>query len=578
MWLSHAGSAGVYQPLDGEDRGSRYLLNGKIQKNWSSTKVNLPGRCPVGLEKDGELCYPKCKDGYDGVGPVCWKYCPSDYIDDGALCRRDRTFIKGSYGRGAGIISLPSCPAGMVNDAGLCYKPCKDGYYGVGPVCWQSCPDYLTDTGTMCQDNVHVFAKDSYGRTAGKPIIISYYEPEYDEDACANNQWTGMSYGEHGQEFVVYRNMEEKVSIFAFRGSETTSVDGMIEDWFGANTDFTPHNITYAGIDVWVHSGFWRNANKVLPHVEKELITTPHDHKIIFTGHSLGAAVATISAVEVANKGLRNIYMVTTFGSPMAGDGHFKKAYEKLVGCHKTTRAAVEEDVITQIPEVYGYTHVCPPLSFSITDITDPFSLHDMFEGYDRLVNAMVGNQAEKGNAHCPKPMNSPTANQHCISLYEDAYFGGKLIQVCEDTPTLGGFNDKLSSYVLPEPVAVKFYEGENYTGGFYTRVWNDVIDGHNVAFYDKIKSIQFIEMKNCITLYENGHFQGEQEQVCGDTPVLGNFKNRMTSYSLPDGVSVRFYEEENYKGGYYTRHWNDQGDRELVAFNDKTQSIKFIK
>ena len=28
--------------------------------------------CPADKEKDGALCYPLCRDGYNGVGPVCW--------------------------------------------------------------------------------------------------------------------------------------------------------------------------------------------------------------------------------------------------------------------------------------------------------------------------------------------------------------------------------------------------------------------------------------------------------------------------------------------------------------------------
>ena len=28
--------------------------------------------CPADKEKDGLLCYPLCRDGYNGVGPVCW--------------------------------------------------------------------------------------------------------------------------------------------------------------------------------------------------------------------------------------------------------------------------------------------------------------------------------------------------------------------------------------------------------------------------------------------------------------------------------------------------------------------------
>jgi hypothetical protein len=28
--------------------------------------------CQPGFEENGLLCYPLCKDGYYGVGPVCW--------------------------------------------------------------------------------------------------------------------------------------------------------------------------------------------------------------------------------------------------------------------------------------------------------------------------------------------------------------------------------------------------------------------------------------------------------------------------------------------------------------------------
>src|SRR6476620_11590303 len=33
--------------------------------------------------------------------------------------------------------SVPLCADGQEYDAGLCYPKCKDGYNGVGPVCWQ---------------------------------------------------------------------------------------------------------------------------------------------------------------------------------------------------------------------------------------------------------------------------------------------------------------------------------------------------------------------------------------------------------------------------------------------------------
>ncbi len=45
---------------------------------------------------------------------------------------------KQSKGRGVG--KPMKCKEGQAYDAGLCYKPCRENYHGVGPVCWQDCP------------------------------------------------------------------------------------------------------------------------------------------------------------------------------------------------------------------------------------------------------------------------------------------------------------------------------------------------------------------------------------------------------------------------------------------------------
>lgn len=55
----------------------------------------------------------------------------------GCTCTRHvHSYAKDSYGRGAGVPMV--CRSGLVNQAGLCYQPCRAGYAGVGPVCWQN--------------------------------------------------------------------------------------------------------------------------------------------------------------------------------------------------------------------------------------------------------------------------------------------------------------------------------------------------------------------------------------------------------------------------------------------------------
>ncbi|MEM1009539.1 MAG: hypothetical protein AAGJ35_11090, partial [Myxococcota bacterium] len=86
------------------------------------------GRC----EKHGLIVYPKCKAGFHPVGCcICSPNCPRGR-DIGVSCE------KPSYGRGVGVPM--SCRAHEEQGGALCYPRCRKGFYGVGPVCWQSCP------------------------------------------------------------------------------------------------------------------------------------------------------------------------------------------------------------------------------------------------------------------------------------------------------------------------------------------------------------------------------------------------------------------------------------------------------
>lgn len=78
--------------------------------------------CHDGKKVEGGLCYKPCREGFRGDGPVCWNRNPL------------------SYGRGAGVAMKLSCAGGKVLDAGLCYEPCRSGFHGVGPVCWGDAP------------------------------------------------------------------------------------------------------------------------------------------------------------------------------------------------------------------------------------------------------------------------------------------------------------------------------------------------------------------------------------------------------------------------------------------------------
>jgi hypothetical protein len=116
-----------------------------------TAQASLEESChSIGLEKDktGLLCYPPCKEGYKGVGPVCWQNCPGGYTDDGATCRRNAKIVKADNSK---------CP--WYDKCGLTLKKgCS------------TCPDGMKNDGCTCRQDVHIFAKQTETRGAGKPI------------------------------------------------------------------------------------------------------------------------------------------------------------------------------------------------------------------------------------------------------------------------------------------------------------------------------------------------------------------------------------------------------------------------
>lgn len=104
--------------------------NGMIKR---CERAHGRGNC----EKNGLIYYPKCKAGYSAVGcclcrpnvPNCAALGMNPGID---LSCAKRVII--------GDPVTGSCPYGEESDGGLCYKQCRPGYDGVGPVCWTGAP------------------------------------------------------------------------------------------------------------------------------------------------------------------------------------------------------------------------------------------------------------------------------------------------------------------------------------------------------------------------------------------------------------------------------------------------------
>src|SRR5258705_738584 len=128
----------------------------------------------------------------------------------------------------------------------------------------------------------------------------------------------------------------------AFRGTQPDSFCDLAADLRTNPIAFEPGGR--------VHAGFLNAYQSIAQPIADWLAATEH-RRLVLTGHSLGAAIATIGAAA------RPDARVVTFGSPMAGDAAFAKL---LAG--RTVRSYVDcADFVTSVPpRLLGYVHIAP--------------------------------------------------------------------------------------------------------------------------------------------------------------------------------------------------------------------------
>ena len=140
-----------------------------------------------------------------------------------------------------------------------------------------------------------------------------------------------------------------------------------------------------------MHTGFlesYKNEN-VRPNIHK-LITNKISN-INIMGHSYGAALAVLCAVDLEYNFPDKNYEVFLFGCPRVGNKYFKRSYDRRV--FKTFRIVNGNDAITKIPFAFlGYRHVGIKIHVGITSfpLAVSFTQHRTQLYYSSLLNSSI--------------------------------------------------------------------------------------------------------------------------------------------------------------------------------------------
>jgi triacylglycerol lipase len=130
---------------------------------------------------------------------------------------------------------------------------------------------------------------------------------------------------------------EKRLAVVAFRGTDkddptdvAADLDARLFDWKMGGK---------------VHEGFFNALSEVRTDLEQAL--QPVRCKKLFTGHSLGAALATLLA------SLRKDGVLCTFGSPQVGDAEFAATLRGV----QNRRYVDCCDIVTRLPGIADYEH-----------------------------------------------------------------------------------------------------------------------------------------------------------------------------------------------------------------------------
>lgn len=154
------------------------------------------------------------------------------------------------------------------------------------------------------------------------------------------------TFNKNGTQAFLAKN--DEFSVLSFRGTQP-------DRWEDVRTDIKI--LKERTIDGKVHAGFKKAFNDVKGEILEEFRANLGDMPLYITGHSLGAALATVATQELGEEFNDQIAACYTFGSPRVGDGTYEKSIKAPF-----YRIVNSTDIVTLVPIIFGtFVHVGDP-------------------------------------------------------------------------------------------------------------------------------------------------------------------------------------------------------------------------
>ena len=167
-----------------------------------------------------------------------------------------------------------------------------------------------------------------------------------------------------------------------FRGTDTA--EDLLRD-----LRFWKKRIPYGNYDsdIRVHSGFIEAYKSTDVRKKIHSVITDNICRIEISGHSLGAAMAALCAIDLNYNFPHLDITAVLFGAPRVGNRAFARSYDRRV--FKTFRVENSKDIVTRLPPaLLGYRHVGIKIRLrqGLQSIFPPLSAHDVKSYYESLM------------------------------------------------------------------------------------------------------------------------------------------------------------------------------------------------
>ena len=247
------------------------------------------------------------------------------------------------------------------------------------------------DVVALCPSLVSSPPRPPVGATEGVDWSVFARDGSYEQLCFVDQRNTGTQAG-------IWRDSKRRKLLVAFRGTSeprdiVTDASAAMTQWArDTKRDVDGYDSVPAAVgDPRVHAGF-RGALDSIARRLKQLLAVAGDDDwaLELTGHSLGGALATLFALDVANGvdpyralparpplgqpwffdviGLKTAHRpvteaaftpasvsLVTFGAPRAGDLAFSRALDALVPTH--FRVVNGQDIVARLPRGFAYVH-----------------------------------------------------------------------------------------------------------------------------------------------------------------------------------------------------------------------------